>query len=99
MIYLVIVSYLKKTQFEQSQTKSQPILDVWSVLRLSDVWLIAFMSTESLNRTSDVVETPRVNIDVLKQRLAFQQKKDRLKRTIIVSSICVSLGALALLVN
>ena len=96
---MVIFSYLKKTQFEQSQTKSQPILDVWSVLRLSDVWLIAFMSTESLNRTSDVVETPRVNIDVLKLRLAVQQKKDRLKRTIIVSSICVSLGTLALLVN
>ena len=57
------------------------------------------MSTESLNRTSDVIETPRVNIDVLKQRLAVQQKKDRLKRTIIVSSICVSLSALALLVN
>ena len=57
------------------------------------------MSTESLNRTLDVIETPRVNIDVLKQRLAVQQKKDRLKRTIIVSSICVSLGTLALLVN
>jgi len=57
------------------------------------------MSIESLNRTLDVIETPRVNIDVLKQRLAVQQKKDRLKRTIIVSSICVSLGALALLVN
>ena len=57
------------------------------------------MSTESLNRTSDVIETPRVNIDVLKLRLAVQQKKDRLKRTIIVSSICVSLGTLALLVN
>ena len=57
------------------------------------------MSTESLNRTLDVIETPRVNIDVLKQRLAVQQKKDRLKRTIIVSTICVSLGALALLVN
>ena len=57
------------------------------------------MSAESLNRTSDVVETPRVNIDVLKQRLAFQQKKDRLKRTIIVSTICVSVGTLALLVN
>ena len=57
------------------------------------------MSTESLNRTSDVIGTPRVNIDVLKQRLAVQQKKDRLKRTIIVSSICVSLGTLALLVN
>ena len=26
------------------------------------------MSTESLNRTSDVIETPRVNIDVLKQK-------------------------------
>ena len=57
------------------------------------------MSIESLNRTSDVIETPRVNIDVLKLRLAVQQKKDRLKRTIIVSSICVSLGTLALLVN
>ena len=64
------------------------------------------MSTESLNRTSDIVgtpsqsiETPRVNIDVLKQRLAVQQKKDRLKRTIIVSTICVSVGTLALLVN
>ena len=57
------------------------------------------MSTESLNRTSVVIETPKVNIDVLKQRLAVQQKKDRLKRTIIVSTICVSLGTLALLVN
>jgi len=57
------------------------------------------MSIESLNRTSDVIETPRVNIDVLKQRLAVQQKKDRLKRTIIVSTICVSIGTLALLVN
>ena len=57
------------------------------------------MSTESLNRTSDVIETPRGNIDVLKQRLALQQKKDRLKRTIIVSTICISLGTLALLVN
>ena len=57
------------------------------------------MSTESLNRISDGIETPRVNIDILKQRLAVQQKKDRLKRTIIVSTICVSLGILALLVN
>ena len=63
------------------------------------MWLIIGMSIESLNRTSDVIETPKVNIDVLKQRLAVQQKKDRLKRTIIVSSICVSLGTLALLVN
>ena len=57
------------------------------------------MSIESLNRTSDVIETPKVNIDVLKQRLAVQQKNDRIKRTIIVSTICVSVGTLALLVN
>ena len=55
------------------------------------------MSTESLNRTSNVVETPRVNVDVLKQRLIEQKKKDRVKRTIIFSTVCVSLGALTLL--
>ena len=57
------------------------------------------MSTESLNRTSVVIETPRVNVDVLKQRLAVQQRKDKLKRTIIISTVCVSLGALTLLAN
>ena len=64
------------------------------------------MSTESLNRTSDIVgtpsqsiETPRVNVDVLKQRLIEQKKKDRVKRTIIFSTVCVSLGALTLLAN
>ena len=62
------------------------------------------MSTESLNRTSDIVgtpsqsiETPRVNVDVLKQRLIEQKKKDRIKRTIIFSTVCVSLGALTFL--
>ena len=62
------------------------------------------MSTESLNRTSDIVgtpsqliETPKVNVDVLKQRLIEQKKKDRVKRTIILSSVVVSLGALTLL--
>ena len=62
------------------------------------------MSTESLNRTSDIVgtpsqsiETPRVNVDVLKQRLIDQKKKDRVKKTIIFSTVCVSLGALTLL--
>ena len=55
------------------------------------------MSTESLNRTSDVIETPRVNIDVLKQRLAVQQKKDKLKRTIILSTVVASLGVLTML--
>ena len=41
------------------------------------------MSMESLNRTSDVIQTPsqngetpiRVNVDVLKQRIIDQKKK------------------------
>ena len=63
------------------------------------------MSTKSLNRTSDVIKDPsqlintRVNVDVLKQRIIDQKKKDRFKRTIIFSTVCVSLGALTLLVN
>ena len=56
------------------------------------------MSSESLNRTSDViVEAPRVNVDVLKQRLLKQKKKDKIKKTIIFSTVCVSLGALTFL--
>ena len=63
------------------------------------------MSMESLNRTSDFVETPsqigdtpvRVNVDVLKQRIIDQKKKDKFKRNIIVSSVCVSLGVLTIL--
>ena len=63
------------------------------------------MSTESLNRTSDVIETPsqfdetpiRVNVDVLKQRIIDQKKKDKFKRNIIVSSVCVSIGDLTIL--
>jgi hypothetical protein len=57
------------------------------------------MSMESLNRTSDVVQTPsqigdtpvRVNVDVLKQRIIDQKKKDKFKRNIIVSSAYVFL--------
>ena len=61
------------------------------------------MSTESLNRTSDVAKDPslvintRVNVDVLKQRIIDQKKKDKFKRTIIFSTVCVSLGALTFL--
>ena len=64
------------------------------------------MSNEGLNRTSDVIgtpsqsnETPRVNVDVLKQRIIEQKKKDKFKRTIIFSTVCVSLGALTFLAN
>ena len=69
------------------------------------------MSTESLNRTSHVIEdlkvvkdynvvvTPRVNVDVLKQRIIDQKKKDKFKRTIIFSTFCISLGAITILAN
>ncbi len=63
------------------------------------------MSTESLNRTSEIVETPsqyvdtqkRVNVDVLKQRLLVEKKKEKVKRTIIVSSVVASLGVITFL--
>ena len=63
------------------------------------------MNNEGLNRTSIVVEDPtqeteaplRVNVDVLKQRLIEKQRKDRVKRTIILSTVFVSLGALTVL--
>ena len=63
------------------------------------------MNNKCLNRTCHVVEDPtqgteaplRVNVDVLKQRLIEQKKKDRVKRTIILSTVVVSLGALTVL--
>ena len=63
------------------------------------------MNNEGLNRTSNVVEDPtqvkeaplRVNVDVLKQRLIEQKRKDKVKRTIILSTVVVSLGALTML--
>ena len=63
------------------------------------------MNNEDLNRTFNVIgdttqvsEGPlRVNVDILKQRLIEQKRKEKVKRTIIFSSIAVSLGALTLL--
>ena len=63
------------------------------------------MSTESFSRTSKIIETPsqinetskKVNVDVLKQRLLVEKKKEKVKRTIILSSVVVSLGALTFL--
>ena len=63
------------------------------------------MSSESLNRTSNVVENPsqsvetpkRVNVDVLKQKLLEESKKEKQKRSIILYSILVSLGVLTIL--
>ena len=63
------------------------------------------MNNEGLQRTSNVVNDPaqekrpplRVNVDVLKQRLIKQKRKDKVKRTIILSTVVVSLGALTVL--
>ncbi|MDC3126453.1 hypothetical protein OA436_01580 [Candidatus Pelagibacter sp.] len=63
------------------------------------------MNNEGQNRASTVIEDHnqrneaplRVNVDVLKQRLIKQKRKDRVKRTIILSTVVVSLGALTVL--
>ena len=60
------------------------------------------MNNKGLNRISNVVEDPtqetkaplRVNVDVLKQRLIEKKRKEKVKRTIILSTVVVSLGAL-----
>ena len=62
------------------------------------------MSTESLNRTSDISQDPSlvnetriVNVDVLKQRLINEKKKENIKNSIkfsIFLSILVAIGIL-----
>ena len=63
------------------------------------------MSTESLNRTSNI-EIPekksrvirkssrKVNIDVLKKRVIIEKKKEALQSKIIIFSVCLSIGIL-----
>ena len=68
-------------------------------------WFNTLMNNEGLKRTSIVVEDPtqeteaplRVNVDVLKQRLVKQKRKDIFKKTIILSTVVLSLGALTVL--
>jgi len=56
------------------------------------------VSTESLNRTSNVAENPsqaietsgRVNVDVLKQRLLEESKKEKKKRRILSKEKSIS---------
>ena len=63
------------------------------------------MNNEFLNKTSNYVKDPtqetkatlRVNVDVLKQRLIEQKRKEKVKRTIILSTLVVSLSALTVL--
>ncbi len=80
-------------------------MDITAIQYLIETCLFTTMSTESFNRTSEIVETPsqyvvpskRVNVDVLKQRLLEEKKREKVKRTIILSSVVVSIGALTLL--
>ena len=63
------------------------------------------MITERLNRISIEVENPsqdiknlkKVNIGVLKQRLILERKKEKLKKTIFLSSLVASVGIISFL--
>ena len=74
------------------------------------------MSIESFNRTSNNIETPSINLDVLKQkkevqrskkvcfnklnhRLHVSQKKNKLKNTVIVCSVFLTIGVLGFIVG
>jgi hypothetical protein len=74
------------------------------------------MSTESLNRTSNKIETPGINLDVLKQKketlkskkvcfnklnrkLHISQKKDKLRNTVIICSVFLTIGVLGFIVG
>ena len=80
-------------------------MDSYNISNFMITWSNTLMNNEGLKRTSNVVEdltqeneAPlRVNVDVLKQRLIEQKRKDRVKRTIILSTVVVSLGALTVL--
>ncbi len=80
-------------------------MDSHNISNFMITWFNTLMNNEGLKRTSNVVEdltqeneAPlRVNVDVLKQRLIEQKRKDRVKRTIILSTVVVSLGALTVL--
>ena len=80
-------------------------MDSFLILKFSATWFIGIMNNEGINRTSIVAEDPtqikeaplRVNVDVLKQRLVEQKRKDKLKKTIILSTVVMSLGALTML--
>ena len=80
-------------------------MDSPNISNFITTWFNKLMNKEFLNRTSNVVEDPtqkieaplRVNVDVLKQRLIEQKRKEKVKRTIILSTVVVSLGALTVL--
>ena len=80
-------------------------MDSPNILNFITTWFNKLMNKEGLNKTSNIVKDPtqeneaplRVNVDVLKLRLIEQKRKDRVKRTIILSTVVISLGALTVL--
>ena len=80
-------------------------MDSGHISNFVPTWFNTLMNNESLNRTSNVFSNPtqeldtppRVNVDVLKERLIKQKRKERVKRNIILSTVVVSLGALTVL--
>ncbi len=69
-------------------------LDLSKISKVIEEPNIKIETSKKLN--SNVLKQ-RVNVDILKQRLLEQKKKDRVKRTIILSTVVVSLGALTML--
>lgn len=61
---------------------------------------LTFMSSEHLHsRDPKHAIHKRVNVDVLKQRLYERDRVEKRKTTITVSAICVTLGAIAIIVS
>ena len=52
------------------------------------------MSTFNTNIDPIIGPTQRVNVDVLLKKMSDKQKKDSKRRTIIISSLVASVGAL-----
>ncbi|MBD1154747.1 hypothetical protein IDH00_02680 [Pelagibacterales bacterium SAG-MED21] len=68
------------------------------LIRTSDVTgTPAVSATPRVSETLKILKKPRVNVDVLKQRIIEQKKKEKVKRTVFFSTVCVSLGVLTLL--
>ena len=82
-----------KRTSEDIETPSQ-IIETNNVVEL-DVLKPRVNTFNSPGKVKEV--SKRVNIDILKQRLYEEKKKKKVKRTIILSSVIVSLGALTML--
>ncbi len=80
-------------------------MDSSKILNSATTWFNINMNNFIFNKSSDILATPsqevktspKVNVEVLKQRLIDQKRRERVKRTIIFSTVVVSLGALTVL--